>query len=266
MNREQFLAKHDFPPTDRPSKFLVIASTPRSGSHMLGHSLYKTGKFGFPLEYAHPANLAEWKRILGTKDIFDSLREIQKRRTSGNGVFGIKIFHAHIKEFGGFSNVMSTFPEARYVLLNRKNALRQAISFSIASQTGVWIDEHEPIGRDPEYDYDHINQRLRKVIRDNSSWRYLLAANGCDYIEVDFESARKNISGVIRRIADYMSVEIDGEEIPGQPVTKRRRSRLNDDWERRFLADYNGEPLYKEKKPGRKDALKGRPGPESGTC
>jgi hypothetical protein len=45
---EQFAEKYDFEQVTHPSKILVLASTPPSGSHMLGHALYQTESFGFP--------------------------------------------------------------------------------------------------------------------------------------------------------------------------------------------------------------------------
>ena len=44
--------EYDFPEFHKkPNNFLIIVSTPRSGSNMLAYVLYKTNLFGFPLEY-----------------------------------------------------------------------------------------------------------------------------------------------------------------------------------------------------------------------
>ena len=61
LYKEQFLEEHDYPRVSKPTKVLIIASTERCGSHMLGHALHNTHAFGFPLEYANPANLKKWK-------------------------------------------------------------------------------------------------------------------------------------------------------------------------------------------------------------
>jgi len=258
LYQDQFSAQHDLPPVGRPSKVLVIASTPRSGSHMLGHGLHETGRFGFPLEYANPHNLGEWKRRLNVRDTFDALRRIEERRTSPNGVFSIKIHHAHVKRFGGFRGLADLFPGAYYVLLSRKNLLRQAISSSIAAQTGVWIDGQEPNGNTPHYSFRHIDVRLREVIRDTASWRYVLAANGVKYIEIDFDFAKQNIPAAIERIADFMGVELDPQRVPQQPVTRAQSDALNDEWERRFVADYRDSVLFEPDRPSPIDVLKRR--------
>ncbi|HUG21862.1 Stf0 family sulfotransferase [Piscinibacter sp.] len=252
LYEDQFSAHHDLPPAGRPSKVFVIASTPRSGSHMLGHGLHETGRFGFPLEYANAHNLAEWKRRLDVTDTFDALRKIEARRTSPNGVFSIKVHYAHLKRFGGFRGLADFYPGACYVLLSRKNVLRQAISCSIAAQTGVWIDGQAPNGNTPHYRFRHIDARLREAIRDTASWRYELAANGVKYIEIDFDFAKHNIPAAIERIADFMGVELDPQSIPQQPVTRAQSDALNDEWERRFVADHRGSVLFE---PGRSSPL-----------
>lgn len=203
-----------------------------------------TTRAAFPLEYANAANLLEWEKRLNTRALSDTLRELQRRRTSPNGVFSIKMHYSHIRQFGGFNGVMRAFPNAYYVLLSRKDALRQAISYSIASQTGVWIDGQEAVKSDPAYDFDDIDRKLRAIIKDNASWRYILAANGCHYMEMDYSVARTDIAAAIGRIAAFMRLEVSPGRIPPQPVTKAQSNKINEEWTKRFLADHNGKTLF----------------------
>lgn len=238
LYQNQFSEEHDLPTVEKPSKVLVIASTARCGSHMLGHALHQTGKFGFPLEYANPVNLAEWQKRLGVDDFRQIIAEIQRRRTSPNGVFGIKIHYPHIQQFGSFENLSSAFPDACYVILSRKDVLSQAVSHSIASQTGVWISGQKPVTDDPHYDFDHIDQCLRQAILNTSSWRYALAASGCNYIEMDFDQVRHDPVGSIKQIADFIGIEINAVEIPQEPVTQKQGSDRNAEWAQRFITEF----------------------------
>jgi len=234
----QFGERQDFSRVVQPSKILIIATTPRCGSHMLGHALHETNSFGFPLEYAHPRNLAEWKRRLGVEDFRLVLKEIQRRRTSSNGVFGIKIHYSHIKQFGGFKKLLEYLPDAHYVLLSRGDVLRQAVSWSIASQTGVWISGQKPVKDRPEYDFEHIAERLRQTILQNASWRYLLAANGCNYVEMNFCDVKSNLSQSIQKIADFIDIELDPGRIPETHLTKTQRGDINAEWAIKFISDF----------------------------
>lgn len=234
---DQFSQEHDFPPVEAPTKILIIASTGRCGSHMLGHALFETKKFGFPLEYLNPANLAQWKRLLEINNTQQVIREIQKRRTSPNGVFAIKVHYPHIKALGGFDNFIKCFPNAYYVLLSRKNVLKQAVSLSLASQTGVWISGQKPTNDNPIYNFEHIDNCLRETILNNASWRYSLAATGRSYIEMDFDHVRSNLAHSINAIADFIDIALSEKDIPATQVTKRQSNSLNADWEAKFLED-----------------------------
>jgi LPS sulfotransferase NodH len=106
---DQFGAAYDLAPYDGWPATYLIASTPRSGSHYLGHLLFETGLFGSPLEYLHPAHLATWQDRLGTRDVASTLRALFRRRTSASGWFGIK---AHWSHFNAASTAPSYDPEA----------------------------------------------------------------------------------------------------------------------------------------------------------
>lgn len=238
LYEEQFSERNDLPRVESPSKVLIIASTGRCGSHMLGHALYRTNRFGFPLEYAHPKNIAEWKRRLKLDDFRDLIQEIQKRRTSSNGVFGIKIHYPHINQFGGFQQLIECFPDAYYILLSRKDVLKQAVSLSMARQTGVWISGQQPKNDDPKYNFNDIDNCLRETILNTASWKYKLSAGGCNYIEIDFDNLRQNLTDSISKIANFVGVKIEKHEIPTQQVTKKQSNTLNDQWETRFLSEF----------------------------
>ncbi len=250
LYEDQFSERHDFPRVEKPSKILIIASTARSGGHMLGHALHKTNCFGFPLEYANPANIAEWKRRFGKEDFFEILTEIQQRRTSPNGVFGIKIHYSHIKQFGGFHHLIKCLPNAYYILLSREDVIGQAVSLSIASQTGVWISGQKPVNNNPEYNFKHIDECLRQTILENSSWRYILAACGCNYIEMDFNDVRDGLALSIKKIARFVGAEVDPEKISNEQVTKKQGTDINTKWATKFLSDSNAssELLNKRKR------------------
>ncbi|MEL0632583.1 Stf0 family sulfotransferase [Pseudoalteromonas carrageenovora] len=239
LYKEQFLEKHDYPRVSKPSKVLIIASTERCGSHMLGHALHNTNSFGFPLEYANPANLNKWKEKLQIDDFFEVIDELQQRRTSPNGVFGIKLHYQHIEQFGGFENLVKYFPDAYYVLLTRENVLNQAVSLSIASQTGVWISGQEPMTENPEYNYSSIDESLKNIIKNNSSWRYALAASDCNYIEMNFDNVKNNLNNTISQIADFMGISVNSEDIPKEQVTSKQSNKLNEEWADRFCAEFN---------------------------
>jgi LPS sulfotransferase NodH len=234
---DQFDTRHDFPARDAPDTILVIASTPRCGSHLLGHVLHRTGAFGYPLEYAHPQHIRQWQRIVDARSVEDTMRAIQARRTSPNGAFGIKLHYDHARFLGGEATLRSLFPDAHYVLLTRSSLVRQAVSYEIAHQTGAWIDGIAPSAADLTYDFDSIDRRLRRLVLHNAGWRYLLAAGGFKTLELQTEDVSKNIAGTVRQIGAFTGVGVAEALIPEQPVTKKQSGDVNREWEERFLGD-----------------------------
>ena|SRR5690554_247963 len=119
LYEDQFSEQRDFVESTPVKKTLVIASTPRCGSHMLGHLLYQTGAFGFPLEYANPRNLKEWHRRFALEDQREVFRNIQTKRTSPNGVFGVKLHYSHLSIVGGITQLLEDYPDPHFVILTR---------------------------------------------------------------------------------------------------------------------------------------------------
>jgi len=244
LYHEQFSATYDLPEVHQQEKTLIVASTGRSGSHMLGHALQTTNHFGFPLEYTNPSNYKEWAKRLGEFDLKEMIGEIKRKRTSPNGVFGIKIHYSHVNEmYGGFEGVQTIFPDAYYVLLTRKDVLKQAVSLAIARQTGVWISGQKSRCLDPQYRFKNIDACLREVILDSAAWRFTLAANGCKFIEMNFDQVKTDLSKAINIIADFMAVDISDMNFPRQQVLKRQSGELNIEWEKKYLAEFRESEL-----------------------
>ena len=210
---------------------------------MLGHALHATGCFGFPLEYTNPANFQEWQRILNKQPLPEVLKELQARRTSENGVFSIKIHYSHLKMYGGFKGLRALFPDAYYVLLSRKDALKQAVSLAIAAQTGVWITGQKPKNDNPTYNYLGINNCLKNTILEQASWRYTLAASGANVIEINFDTIKTDIPSAVSQIASFMNVLVAPEKMPAKPVTQQQGNEINTEWFTRFLQDHADEEL-----------------------
>ncbi len=239
LYEDQFDEQHDFSHQTDTRKTLIVASTVRSGSHMLGHILHQTGGFGFPLEYGNKQNLKQWKQRLGHTSTSQCMKALMQRRTSPNGVFGIKVHYSHLPEFGGFANLCKLFPNPHFILLTREDLMAQAVSLSIARQTGSWIAKHQDSTVEPQYNFNDIDEGLRRIIFENSSWRYTLAASGAKYMELNFSEVKTNTANTVLRIADFIEQDIDATRIPITPVTQKQSNELNQQWLSRFTHQFD---------------------------
>ena len=236
--KEQFDTKYDFPEYNGNRIEYVIASTPRSGSHMLGHLLKETSLFGYPLEYFHQNHLPKWKQRFKTDDLEQTVKEIKRWRTSTNGVFGTKLHFEHTPSINGVRNLSYFFPNAKYIILSRKNIVKQAVSYALATQTGVWFEGVPPkADAKVEYDYDLIDSKLRNILTSTNSWRYTLATQALDYIELNYEDILQRIPEHVDIIGKFLGIKIPPNTIPSTPTTTKQSNPISKVWTERFIED-----------------------------
>ena len=235
---DQFSKVHNFEPTTEPRRYLVLATTARSGSHMLGHLLYSTGRLGFPLEYVNPANLRRWKDLLTTKDLDTTLDRLKRLRTTPNGVFSIKMHYPQFQQFNGLPHLERCFPGAVFVLLSRRALVKQAVSYAIAEQTGVWIDGQRGNGRSPTYNFDLIARCLNNIVVENAAWRYFLNATGRRFVELEFESMKENLADAVNSVFKLLGESPVNARGNLEPQTRPQTHSMTEDWVSRFVSQY----------------------------
>ena len=131
LYKDQFEGHYDAVNSVAPKKTILIASTPRSGSHMLGHTMIKTAQMGVPFEYCNPPIMRQWKQELGLETVQEVMTTLMKKRTSSNGVFSLKMHLEHLDAFGGLAETISFFPNVKIIRIVRSDLLRQAVSLSV---------------------------------------------------------------------------------------------------------------------------------------
>ncbi len=119
-----FDSTYDFPPTTHKRFVYLIATTPRSGSHYLGHLLFSTKQLGAPLEYLSAANFDHWCELVGSTDPRVVYGEIMTRRTSPNGWFGLQAHWYHLANLARFRIPRDLFDVQRIIWIVRRDASR----------------------------------------------------------------------------------------------------------------------------------------------
>ena len=120
----------DFPDYNGTSTIYLVASAARSGSTLLCTMLWETGCLGAPMEYLNLKNSLSAVMDLGNGSIDFYWKEIKKRRTSPNGIFGAKMFWNYMKDLSVASPLIygELLKEAKIILLDRTDKIGQAIS------------------------------------------------------------------------------------------------------------------------------------------
>src|SRR5439155_12146435 len=127
----------------------TIVFTPRSGSNLLCDVLRANG-LGQPSEYfQHPlgvANAAYYRELGVSPDDFKTFLTRLVTDKSQNGIFGVKLTWDHKnvlvealrRHFGRNDGLVALSPRLRWVHLQRRDKIGQAISLWRASKSGIW--------------------------------------------------------------------------------------------------------------------------------
>ena len=241
--------ERDFPGETPVKQRYAILSSPRSGSTLLGRFLHETKKAGDPQEYFNPPLIAlERKRSENPKlNMNQFLRLMEKRRTSPNGMFGMKMHYSQL--LGVFNtpkpnaNVVNFLRKLDKVIwIRRRDRIGQAISQAVAVKTNVWSSEDSRFEREPEvniHPYECI-ETLRVVSRDDVGWEQLIKAIKLPVHEVWYEDFVADYEKQARGTLRYLGINKEVPVIPAPPI-ERQAGKLNERLKRDLVA-YLGLP------------------------
>ncbi len=232
------------PPTQTTKRYLICSSE-RSGSTLLTDLLDQTKLAGRPLEYFNPVYIEAYCR---NNKVTEMLRhnywlDLQKMRTTQNGIFGAKAHLPQILQWLGEDNIQAigSFLAGfdHLLFIKRRDKLGQAISFYRAVITGHWSSQHSKLDTNPvetpRFDALRIASALEHVLAAELNWRRVFAQLQMNPIEIDYENLVSNPNEIINRILAGMGVSGRQIESPKSNI-RRQRDTLNDELRQRFLS------------------------------
>jgi LPS sulfotransferase NodH len=226
----------------------IVCSTPRSGSTLLAYLLRECGVMGVPHEYLHPTvhlpALAQRFQLVhqdGAVDIGLYLRLLRKRRSTANGVFGLKAHFSHVAPLLHIAPVAELFERARLIRIRRHDLVRQAISYYVADRTGFWstLDAASLTAfSTPDYDGVVIAQYLSVLLAEDEGWNKLLTDRRRTVLDVWYEDLVSKTDTVCRSVCDHVGVH-PATTFDLKRVGLQRLSAAHaDEWKQRFCADH----------------------------
>lgn len=248
----------------RPFSAYVICTAPRSGSTLLCSLLRATGVAGHPASHFHEPSVADWAEDHGVtpapgetrRELLARLfRAAQDTGRGGTGVFGLRLqrgsfdFFArqlailHPRPAGDAQRMQSAFGPLLFLHLTRPDKLAQAVSYVMATQTGLW--HRAPDGRElerlsppraPAYDAAAIRARLDEMTAHDAAWRHWFADQGITPLSVTYDDLTADPAATLRRILAALGQDpaaADGIT----PGTARLADATSADWVHRFRAE-----------------------------
>ncbi|MEE9429264.1 MAG: Stf0 family sulfotransferase [Paracoccaceae bacterium] len=231
--QRQFNTEFDFAPCSISKKF-ALCTTPRCGSHFFGHKLHQTGCFGYPLEYFNDGNWRAWgKRAAKSISTLDYIHSV---RTGPNGVFATKLHHEHLKLFLEKEKDPLSY---RFIHLQRRDLLRQAVSFARAQQTGAWISDMPELSK-ASYDWGMISQKVDAISLGNANWDSFLTSTGARRLTMYYEDIAADPAAAILKISEFLEIEQVDIGPTKKQFTPRKQSlpaNKTEDWSDRYIQD-----------------------------
>lgn len=233
-----YSAEFDFAERDcEPSKQLLVASIPRSGSTIFCETLWETGVLGAPMEYLAIPNRTGLYNRLGSKDWVDYWNKVKRVRTSDSGVFTSKIFSANLVEIAKeHKDLYPLIKPTHIVFLTRDDVNRQAISFSRAVQTGAWFANAKS-RRDEEYNVEQISHYVKDINNQKLFWEDVFVKIGVNVLRLTYEQFLADREGVANSVVDFLGEKPDPSKRIALPTIDVQRDEQTEQWLTKYLTE-----------------------------
>nr|WP_249110508.1 Stf0 family sulfotransferase [Neokomagataea anthophila] len=221
----------------------MFAGTPRSGSTFICQKFWRTGLLGAPLEYANDGINHDLKQNIGDRTFSEYWQDIQKRRTSPNGIFSFKMFIPILsRAMQKYHGAIEAFRFDDVVFIYREDIVAQAVSYYRATQTRVWFKtdkEHQNISSNIEYDFYRIKKLLQIILQNNKLWERIFISLSVNPHVIKYEDAVRSDS-YIMNIIEELNLEYSPDYVPNMfSFVMKQGDEINHIWKDRFLYDLN---------------------------
>jgi LPS sulfotransferase NodH len=233
-----------------PDTSYMIWFSQRTGSTLLCQALKSTGIAGNPAEWLEDGS---WQLA---EDPVSYLRDLWRRGSTANGVFGLKLsfYEPFFSQILGFFKTLSwckgenltraavwevAFPGCRHIFMTRRNKVRLAVSWWKAIQSGEW-HRARGTGTAPNrcvpsdaYSFDAINQLLVESVFREAGIQAFFSEGGIRPLTLVYEDFIENYQGTLQRVLDFIGLDSREVEIL-PPSFEKMADSLSEEWVQRF--------------------------------
>ena len=122
------------------------------------------------------------------------------------------------------------FGDPAYVLISRRDKVRQAVSMWRALQTRSWRHAAGRHSGPLHYSFDGIDHLVRALTRQDEAWRTFFTEHGIDALQVGYEDdLERDRRGTVASVLAHIGVELPGDWQPADPIGRQSDS-LSDEW------------------------------------
>jgi LPS sulfotransferase NodH len=212
----------------------MVCSLPRSGSSLLCDLLASTELAGAPTEYFDRNQMEAFEREWEVSGLEQYLAALFAKKTSPNGVFGLKAHFHQLRDVLADRDVHVEFPDLQLVYIRRRDHVRQAVSWARAIQTNQWASDHAATTTEPRFDAPAIRKLIEQIGSEEQLWEQHFSQHGKEPLRLDYEELAADPDAAVRRVLALVGVEPDTEFETPAPTISRQADALSEEWVRRY--------------------------------
>jgi trehalose 2-sulfotransferase len=214
----------------------AICTVPRSGSNLLCQWLTSTGMLGQPLEYFNGSA----RRILTDPNYPDSrkaqIQWILTKAATPNLIYGLKLFASHNTAVSTELDWTRVLPHLKYVYLERRDRLGQAISWVRAIQTSQYRST-QPIKDETRYDATMIYERLAAIEWEHAHWVDFFMRRRIKPLRIVYEDSVQEPQRTVGLVAAAFNLDSQARVDLSRVDLAIQRDAVNLEWRTRYLAE-----------------------------
>ncbi|GAB5348362.1 Stf0 family sulfotransferase [Alteriqipengyuania sp. 357] len=237
----------DWPPFEGVARPYLLATVPRSGSTFFSHLLWATGCLGAPLEYLNFEPTGPFGAAHGSPESQNALwQRVVSRRTSPNGIFGLKAFPLQLELLGQhnpqlLAHTMRFFlarrASSKVVQLRRRDRAAHAISLARASLRGVWRQEQESDGQaEPAYSAAMVERAERELAAQEDAWGAMYRDLSITPLVIWYEDLVDDPARAVGAVAEYLGVTLNPDAVVDVPKIRRQAQEGALAWKRQHAS------------------------------
>jgi len=169
------------------------------------------------------------------------IAELRKRRSSANGVFGMKAHFHQLSPFLDDPAITQFIRGAKLIRMRRRDLVSQAISYYVATSTGLWsvADTTAEEANEPAFNRGQIEAALDTIRSEEAGHQMLIHDYGLSAFDVWYEDLIADPDSICKGACRCVGVECDHRFDIAQAGLKRLATARNAEWKQRFTQTHS---------------------------
>jgi LPS sulfotransferase NodH len=222
----------------KPAISYIIASTQRSGTHLLCSILRSTRIAGSPGEFFVSKPGETWEKLWGAPSREGYIERVLQDNTGANGVFGAVVMWSYfeqmlqmlqeLREYNGLTGaelIAELFNRPRYIWMRRRNRVEQAVSWDMARQSGVWTQRVGVAAQPdatPKFDFRVIEEWCNRIAAHEENWANYFRESQIEPLMLYYEDVVASHRVAAERVLEFLALPLPQRmDIPAPAIEKQ---------------------------------------------